>query len=113
MARFNSATRRAGGSGLVRTAPVPASVTYEGAPGYARDAKSELFLLAVAHLGDASFYESAPERDQRFTALVRAVPAAAPQWMARFVRGLRDGAGMRPAAVVAAAEAAGALLEAG
>ena len=53
----------------------PVGVTHEGAPGYARDAKSELFLLAVAHLADATFYESSPERDQRFTALVRAVTA--------------------------------------
>jgi TROVE domain-containing protein len=112
MARFNAA-RRSAGSGPVRTAPVPVGVTYEGAPGYARDAKSELFLLAVAHLADASFYESAPERDQRFADLVRAVTAEDPRWMARFVPWLRDGAGLRTAAVVAAAEAAKALLEAG
>lgn len=113
MVRFNAAARRSAGSGPVRTAPVPVGVTYEGAPGYARDAKSELFLLAVAHLADASFYESAPERDQRFTDLVRAVTAEDPRWMARFVPWLRDGAGLRTAAVVAAAEAAKALLEAG
>jgi hypothetical protein len=113
MARFNTAARRKAGSGPVRTAPFPVGVTHEGAPGYERDAKSELFLLAVAHLGDASFYESAPERDNRFTALVRAVTAQDRRWMARFVPWLRDGAGMRTAAVVAAAEAAKALLEAG
>ena len=112
MARFNKASRAATGTSPVRTALVPVGATYEGAPGYARDAKSELFLLAVAHI-DASFYESAPERDQRFTALVRAVTAQDPQWMARFVPWLRDSAGMRTAAVVAAAEAAKALLEAG
>jgi hypothetical protein len=112
MARFNKVARRPTGSGPVRSAPVPAGVTHEGAPGYARDAKSELFLLAVAHI-DASFYESAPERDRRFTALVRAVTTRDPQWMARFVPWLRDGAGMRTAAVVAAAEAAKALLDAG
>ena len=113
MARFNKAVHRTAGSGPLRTAPVPAGATHEGAPGYARDAKSELFLLAVAHLGDASFYESAPERDRRFTALVRAVTAQDPRWMARFVPWLRDGAGMRTAAVVAAAEGAKALLAAG
>jgi hypothetical protein len=113
MARFNKSARRAAGSGPVRTSPLPAGVTHEGAPGYARDAKSELFLLAMAHLGEASFYESAPERDQRFTELVRAVTAQDPRWIARFVPWLRDGAGMRTAAVVAAAEAAKALLEAG
>jgi hypothetical protein len=113
MARFNKAARRLTGTGPVRTAPVPAGATHEGAPGYARDPKSELFLLAVAHLGDASFYESAPERDQRFAGLVRAVTVSDPQWMSRFVPWLRDGAGMRTAAVVAAAEATRALLETG
>lgn len=113
MARFNKSARRAAGVSPVRTSPVPAGVTHEGAPGYARDAKSELFLLAVAHLGDASFYESAPDRDLRFTELVRAVTTQDPRWMARFVPWLRDGAGMRTAAVVAAAEAAKGLLEAG
>ena len=113
MARFNKAASRTAGSGPVRTAPALAGATHEGGPGYARDAKSELFLLAVAHLGDSSFYESAPERDQRFTALVQTVTADDPQWMARFVPWLRDGAGMRTAAVVAAAEAARALLAAG
>ena len=49
MTRFNNkAARRTTGSSPLRTAPVRVGATHEGAPGYARDAKSELFLLAVA-----------------------------------------------------------------
>jgi hypothetical protein len=61
-------------------------------------------------MGDGSFYESAPERDRRFRALVHGVAMADPEWMAKFVPWLRDSAGMRTASVVAAAEAAKALL---
>ena len=110
MSRFNQAGVKTAVRSPIATAAVPSGVTHEGAPGYARDAKSELFLLAVAHLGDASFYESAPERDTRFRSLVHGVAMADPQWMAKFVPWLRDSAGMRTASVVAAAEAAKALL---
>ena len=41
--------------------------TGEGAPGFARDAKSELFLLAVSNMvSEKAFYESAQDRDERF-----------------------------------------------
>ena len=111
MSKFNQAgTRTAAVRSPVVAEAVPSGVTHEGAPGFARDPKSELFLLAVSHMGDGSFYESAPERDRRFCALVHGVAMADPGWMARFVPWLRDSAGMRTASVVAAAEAAKALL---
>ena len=38
----------------------PAGRTHEGAPGYARDAKGELFLFAVSNMaGEDTFYEAA------------------------------------------------------
>jgi hypothetical protein len=110
MARFNQVRTVTAVNSPVATDAVPSGVTHEGAPGYARDAKSELFLLAVSHMGDGSFYESAPERDRRFCALVHDVTTRDPEWMARFVPWLRDSANMRTASVVAAAEAAKALL---
>lgn len=110
MARFNTAGTRAARFSPVTSEAAPSGVTHEGAPGFARDSKSELFLLAVAHMGDGSFYESQPERDRRFCALVHGVAMADPQWMAKFVPWLRDSANMRTASVVAAAEAAKALL---
>lgn len=110
MSRFNTVTAKVQPHSAVTSEQVPSGLTHEGAPGHARDQKSELFLLAVAHMGDGSFYESAPERDRRFCALVHGVAMADPEWMAGFIPWLRDGANMRTASVVAAAEAAKALL---
>jgi len=110
MPRFNTEGTRVAVRSPVATEAVPSGVTHEGAAGYARDDKGELFLLAVAHSGDKSFYESQPERDRRFCALVHGVAMNDPEWMARFVPWLRNGANMRTASVVAAAEAAKALL---
>jgi hypothetical protein len=110
MGRFNTAGTRVARFSPVTTEAAPSGVTREGGPGFARDSKSELFLLAVSHMGDGSFYESQPERDRRFRSLVHGVAMADPEWMARFVPWLRDSANMRTASVVAAAEAAKALL---
>lgn len=85
--------------------------TFEGAPGYARDQKSELFLLAVTNMvGEKTFYETAEDRDTRFEALVRAVAVADPAWMKGFIPWLRTEANMRTASVVAGVEAARAML---
>jgi hypothetical protein len=113
MPRYNKAAARPAVSSPVQAPAIPSGLTHEGAPGYARDAVSELFLLAVAHLGDASFYESAPDRDSRFRYLVHQVAAADPEWLAKFIPWLRNSAGMRTASVVAAAEAARAFLAIG
>lgn len=114
MARFNTRTATVARRSPVVTTGVPAGVTHEGAPGYARDAKSELFLLAVAiMLGEGSFYEGAAERDARYETLVARVAVEDPQWMARFVRWLRKDANRRSAAVVAALQTAKAMVEAG
>lgn len=110
MAKYNQAAARTAVRSPVAAEAVPSGRTFEGAPGYARDVKSELVLLAVAHMGDGSFYEPAAERDARFRALVHQAAMQDPQWTARLVPWLRDSAGMRTASVVAAAEAAKALL---
>jgi hypothetical protein len=81
--------------------------TFEGGAGYARDVKSELFLLAAANMvGEDSFYEAAGDRDDRFRTLVHAATKADPDWVARFVPYLRGEMNMRSAAVVMAAESA-------
>jgi hypothetical protein len=112
MSKFNRSVAVAVAS-PVTTEAVPSGKTFEGAAGYARDLRSELFLLAVSYTGGKSFYEPETERDGRFTGLVREVAVADPQWAAQFVLWLRDGAGMRTASVVAAAEALRALQAAG
>jgi hypothetical protein len=98
----------------VITQPVATGVTFEGAPGYARDLKSELFLLAVSNLtGEDTFYERAGQRDERYRALARQAAVEDPAWTARFIGWLRDAAGMRSASIVAAAEFVKGRLDAG
>lgn len=115
MAKFNVVDKRAArGASPITTEHTPTGVTHEGAPGYAHDVKSELFLLAVANMvGEDTFYENAANRDDRYTGLVRHVAVTDPDWMARFLTWLRGDANMRSASLVAAVEAAHALLAAG
>ncbi|MEV8443605.1 TROVE domain-containing protein [Actinosynnema sp. NPDC051121] len=114
MSKFNFGRVRAAVAGPVRSEAVASGRTHEGAPGYARDAKSELFLLAVTNMvGEQTFYESAGERDDRYAALVRATTAADPEWTARFLAWLRGEANMRTAALVGAAHFVKARLDAG
>ena len=68
--------------------------TYEGGDGFARDDKSELFLLAVANfVGENTFYENGVDRDRRYADLIRRVAVADPEWIARFLRWLPAGPG--------------------
>ncbi|WP_308207788.1 hypothetical protein [Actinomadura madurae] len=60
MGKFNRSGVRPAVTSAVKTDAAPTARTHEGAPGYARDAKSELFLLAVANMvGENTFYEKA------------------------------------------------------
>lgn len=81
------------------------TVTHEGAPAFVRDAKSELYLLAISNLvREDTFYESAGQRDARFQSLVHQVTAEDPSWVARMIPWLRNSANMRSASIVSAAE---------
>lgn len=114
MAKFNRKGTRPAVSSPVRTETVASGTTYEGAPGYARDAKSELFLLAVSNMvGENTFYESASDRDNRFRDLVHKVAVEDVSWMRGFLPWLRTEANMRSASVVAALEAVRARLSQG
>lgn len=113
MAKFNASTTRAVGHAPIRTDSTAAGTTYEGGPGYARDAQSELFLLSVTNMvGEETFYETAAQRDSRFSQLVRQVATTDFDWLTRFARWLRGEANMRSASLVLAAEATQACLEA-
>ncbi|GAB1693631.1 TROVE domain-containing protein [Krasilnikovia sp. M28-CT-15] len=102
------------GRGPLTAEATPSGVTYEGGAGYAHDAKSELFLLAVSNLvGEDTFYEKAGDRDRRYADLVTRVAVDDPEWTARFLRWLRGGAHLRSASLVGALEAAKALRDAG
>ena len=113
MAKFNQAGTRAVAHGPIRTDTVATGRTHQGGPGFARDAKSELFLLAVSNMvGEDTFYEAAGQRDSRFSTLVREVAVADIDWLTGFARWLRSDANMRSASLVLAAEAAKACLDA-
>lgn len=93
---------------------IPSVRTYEGAAAYRRDAKGELFLLAVSNMvGETTFYEPAADRDERFRALVHQVAVEDFDWLAGFLPWLRTEANLRSAPVVAALEAVRARLAAG
>lgn len=113
MGKFNSTATKTVGAGPIVTDTAPTLRTHEGAPGYARDAKSELFLLAVANMvGESTFYEQGTDRDARYAALVVQVAVSDPVWTAGFLAWLRAEGNMRSAPLVGALEAAKAMVAA-
>lgn len=114
MSAFNTrGARPRSGTGPITSEATPSGRTFEGAPGYVRDEKSELFLLAVSTLaGQDKFYESGAQSHARFVELVRAVAPADPVWFTAFVTWLRGEGNVRTGALVAALEGAAALNEA-
>lgn len=106
MPKFSGADVRAPIRAPVATMSAPADVvTAEGGPGWSRDARSELFLLAVANIvGERTFYEAGAARDARFEALIAQVTREDPDWVRRFVPFLRGEMNMRSASLVMAAE---------
>jgi hypothetical protein len=110
VSKFSRSPARQAVSSPVKTV-ARVTVTHEGAQAFARDAKSDLFLLAVTNMaGEDTFYEGASDRDARFRALVHQVTAEDPGWVARFVPYLRGEMNMRSASIVMAAESAHARL---
>jgi hypothetical protein len=86
-------------------ADAPDAQTYNGADGWTRKPKSELFLLAVTNMvSEDTFYETGKARDQRFVDLIHKVVAKDPEWVARFVPYMRDELNLRTASIVMAAE---------
>lgn len=112
MVKFNRAGRGGTATSPVRSVGVTGT-THEGAPGFGREPKGELFLLSVTNMvGEDTFYERAGDRDDRFRRLCGQVAVADPAWMVDFLRWLRGAAHLRSAALVAAAEAVRARLAA-
>lgn len=105
MAKFNIPAAKAAVFSPVTTERVPSGLTHEGGSGYARDTRSELFLLAVTNMvGEHTFYESADKRDTRYAELVARAAVEHPDWTARFLHWLRTDGNMRTASLVGAAE---------
>lgn len=116
MASFNTLATRAKARaprGYIVSEKTPSGHTYNGAPGFRREPTSELFLLAVANfVTEDTYYEMASDRDRRFRTLVRSVACDDTDWTTRFIPWLRKSAHMRTASVVAALEAAYAMVAA-
>ncbi|MQY33320.1 hypothetical protein SRB17_12810 [Streptomyces sp. RB17] len=113
MARFNTRFATARPTSPVTTTG-RALRTYEGGRGHERDARSELFLLAVSNFVTRStFYESGTDRDDRFAKLVRDLAVTDPDWTAGLLGWLRGEGHMRTASIVGAAEYVHARLAAG
>ncbi|WP_406279912.1 TROVE domain-containing protein [Embleya sp. NBC_00896] len=113
MSRFNGRRARAAGTSPVRTTGAKVD-NHQGGTGYRRDARSELFLLAVANfVGTDTFYENGGARDDRFTQLVQELAVYDAEWLLGLLTWLRRDANMRTAAIVGAAEMTRARLEFG
>ncbi|ATL26835.1 TROVE domain-containing protein [Streptomyces formicae] len=112
MARFNTKSFKAFVASPVKSTG-RTTHTYEGGTGHLRDARSELFLLAVANfVSQRTFYETGGRRDDRFATLVRRLAVEDPAWTAGLLGWLRGDGNMRTASLVGAAEYVKARLDA-
>ncbi|MYS79082.1 TROVE domain-containing protein [Embleya scabrispora] len=113
MSRFNLRGARPATASPIRSTGEK-TVNHQGGTGYTRDARSELFLLAVTNfVGNDTFYESGGARDDRFTQLVQELAVYDGEWLLGLLTWLRRDANMRTAAIVGAAEMTRARLEFG
>jgi hypothetical protein len=105
MSKNNRGTVKVPMRGPVTSEERPSGATALGAPGYARDLQSELFLLAACNLpGEKAFHEGTDARVARFRDLVREASATVPDWTADLLPYLRGPGNLRLAPVEAAAE---------
>lgn len=114
MARYNNrGIPRGTGTSAVETTG-ERTVTYEGGVGYVREARGELFQLAVVNMvGQDAFYESGASRDGRYETLVRQLAVEDPAWTFEMLKWLRGPEGnLRTASLVGAAEFVKARLDA-
>ncbi|MGX1884050.1 TROVE domain-containing protein [Streptomyces sp. NPDC055287] len=112
MSRFNARKKASRATSPVKSTGqvIP---THEGGRGHLRDARSELFLLAVANfVSQQTFYETGEARDDRFAALVRTLAVQDPAWTAGLLGWLRGEGNLRTASIVGAAEYVKARLDA-
>lgn len=107
MVRFNKPPQGYPVNQPIVSVASPSLRTGNNAPGFERDPKGELFLLAVSNfVGQDKAYESGTAGDARFRTLIRTVAVSDPDWMKRFLPWLRNEANMRTASLVGALEAA-------
>lgn len=113
MSKYNTATARSrAGVGPIKSTTT--TTTFNGANGFLRDEKSELFLAAVSDFGgEATFYESAANRASRISGLVASIAVSDLEWLKGFTAWLRNEGNMRTISYTIALEGARALNKAG
>ncbi len=111
MSRFNTPDHRARPAVAQATSPMgtpvktPTTRTFEGAAGWERDARTEVFLRATGAMGnEATFYEDVAKRNDRLRELTREVAVEHPAWGLEFARWLRGPGNMRTASLMFAVE---------
>lgn len=116
MSRYNTKHVTTQVRSPITTAPKPTGRTHTGGDGYARDPRSELFLLAVSYMGDDTYHENATDQYDRLVDLIRELAVGGihdAQWCQQFLRWLRSEGNMRTASLILAAEYVKARLDAG
>jgi hypothetical protein len=115
MSKFNNSSARSrSGVGPIKSESTSTLKTFNGAQGFARDAKSELFLAAVSDFGgEGTFYETAGNRSDRIARLTHEVAVQDAEWLTQFTNWLREEANLRTISLTIALEGAKALNKAG
>ena len=113
MSKFNQTRNARAATSPVQSKRKAAATTHQGGQAYMRDAKGELFTLAVSNMvSEKTFYEDSIDRDSRYRDLIHTVAYCDPDWTRRFLKWLRTEANMRSASLVGGLEAARALNQA-
>lgn len=105
MSRFNTRdNRKIQGKSVVETERTATGRTAMGGPGFAREAKGELFLLAAVNTYNAAFHEKEGARNARFEKLIAEVGMEDPLWVGGMLDWLRHEGNLRTASMVGAIE---------
>lgn len=101
MAKFNKKGTKPLTKSFATGSSVADGLTGNQAPAYSRDAKTELFLMAVgSFFGESTFYER--DFNARYRELSSQIAIEDPLWLKHFVRWLRKDEGIRTAPIAIA-----------
>lgn len=106
MPKFTGPSNTPQRRGIIQTTATQVP-TFEGGQGYARTARSELFLQAVSEMAEDTYYESAEQRRVRLSFTIAEVLKEKDgwAWVCNLVSWLRNEGNMRSASIMIAAEA--------
>lgn len=105
MGRYERLQRNPGLTSAVSTLPHATGLTYNQAPGFERDSRSELLLLAAQVMVDEkTYYEKDAGRRGRFRNLISICAVEHEQWTFEFLQWLRGVANVRSASIAGSCE---------